>query len=49
MQFEPIIMIAVVIGTKTPLDAKNSSIRNYLLASGNNIAVKMIMARGQSA
>lgn len=49
MQFEPITMFAGVIGKKTPLDAGNSSIRNYLLAGDNNTAVKMIISRGQSA
>ena len=47
--FEPIIMFAVIIGTKTPLDAGNSSIRNCLLAGPNNTAVKMTITRGQSA
>lgn len=49
MQFEPIIMFALVMGTKTSLDAGNSSIRNCLLVGFNNTAVKMTMTRGQSA
>jgi virulence-associated protein VapD len=50
MQFEPIMLSVFMIGIKTSLDAKTSSIlRNRLLAGGNNTAVKMLMTRGQSA
>lgn len=55
MQFEPIIYSVCIIGTKTSLDAGNSSlpiksvIRNSLLANVNSNAVKMTMTRGQSA
>ena len=53
MQFEPIMMSVFMIGTKTSLDAGNSSTRNCLL-TGNSIrvnytAVKMTITRGQSA
>jgi Cytochrome C and Quinol oxidase polypeptide I/LAGLIDADG endonuclease len=49
MLFEPILSANIRMGTKTPLDAGNSSIRNCLLAGGNNTAVKMTTTRGQSA
>jgi hypothetical protein len=49
MLFEPIISANIIMVTKTPLDAGNSSIRNCLLAGGNNTAVKMTTTRGQSA
>lgn len=49
MQFEPIIMFATLMGKKTSLNAGNSSIKNCLLVSLNNSAVKMAMIRGQSA
>lgn len=49
MLFEPFIMSAVIMGTKTPLDAGNSLILKCLLAGGNNTAVKMTKTRGQSA
>lgn len=51
MLFEPIMCSIYMIGTKTPLDAGNSSslmVRNRLL-TGNNTAVKISMTRGQSA
>ena len=50
MQFEPIMMSVFIIGKKTSLDARNSSIlRKRILAGGNNTAVKMSLTRGQFA
>jgi hypothetical protein len=50
MQFEPIMMSVFIIGTKTSLDAGNSSIlRKRILAGGNNTAVKTSLTWGQSA
>jgi len=51
MLFEPIMYSAYMIGTKTPLDAGNSSsqMARNLLLTGNNTAVKIWITRGQSA
>lgn len=49
MLFEPIVCSVCTVGTKTSLDAGNSSIRSSLLAGHNNTAVKMTATRGQSA
>lgn len=49
MLFEPIMLSVCMMGTKTPLDAGNSSTTRNSLLTEKTSEVKMTMTRGQSA